>query len=157
MSLLSLFIVANIVNVIMSTIKTLVTVNANKYVAAIVSAVNYGFNVYIVVLTVCELPLIEKCLVVGFCNLVGVFVVKWVEEKARKEKLWLVKITVPAKNFPDLYEEINSKNISCTYYNLQKYYVLDCYCEKQRDTAFVTDLCKKYGGKMFASENKMTN
>lgn len=57
MKLLIIFIIANIINVIFATIKTITTIKANKYVAALINAVNYAFNVYIVVLTVSDLPL----------------------------------------------------------------------------------------------------
>lgn len=151
MSLLSLFIVANIVNVIMSTIKTLVTVNANKYVAAIVSAVNYGFNVYIVVLTVCELPLIEKCLVVGFCNLVGVFVVKWVEEKARKAKLWKVELTIPTKYKNAV--DFDLRDVPHSYIELSdKHTVFTFYCSTKEDTKKVKGIVDQYESKYFVSE-----
>lgn len=156
MNLFWLFVVLNVVNVVIQTIKSLATVKCGKGLAAIINALAYGFYTIVVVYMVCDLPLWLKVVVVGLCNLVGVFVVKWGEELARKDKLWLVKITVPANNFSALYEEIACKDIPFTYYNLQKYYVLDCYCEKQEDTAFVTTLCQKYHGKMFASENKLT-
>ncbi len=151
MNLLTLFVLANIVNVIMSTIKTLVTVNANKYAAAIVSAVNYGFNVYIVVLTVCELPLIEKCLVVGFCNLVGVFVVKWVEEKARKEKLWKVELTIPTKYKNAV--DFDLRDVPHSYIELSdKHTVFTFYCSTKEDTKKVKGIVDQYESKYFVSE-----
>ena len=154
--LLITFIILNILNVVIQTVKSIVTIKCGKGIAAIVNAVAFGLYTIVTVYLMCELDLYLKAGIVALCNLIGVYVVKWCEEKARKDKLWLVKITVPANNFSALYEEIVCKDIPCTYYNLQKYYVLDCYCEKQEDTTFVTTLCKKYHGKMFASENKLT-
>ena len=154
--LLITFIVLNILNVIIQTVKSIVTIKCGKGIAAIVNAVAFGLYTIVTVYLMCELNLYLKAGIVALCNLVGVYVVKWCEEKARKDRLWLVKITVPSNNFSALYEEITCKDIPCTYYNLQKYYVLDCYCEKQEDTVFVTTLCQKYHGKMFASENKLT-
>ena len=156
MNLLIIFILLSIVNVIFSTIKSIATIKSGPWGASIVSALYYGYYNIVLIYTVADFPLWQKVVVTAGCNLVGVFIVKYGEVKARKDKLWLVKITVPANNFPALFEEIVHKDIPCTYYNLQKYYVLDCYCEKQEDTAFVTTLCKKYHGKMFASENKLT-
>lgn len=156
MNLLIIFILLSIVNVIFSTIKSIVTIKSGPWVASIVSALYYGYYNIVLIYTVADFPLWQKVVVTAGCNLVGVFIVKYGEVKARKDKLWLVKITVPANNFSALYEEIACKDIPFTYYNLQKYYVLDCYCEKQEDTAFVTTLCQKYHGKMFASENKLT-
>lgn len=156
MDLLIIFILLSIVNVIFSTIKSIVTIKSGPWIASIISALYYGYYNIVLIYTVADFPLWQKVAVTAGCNLVGVFIVKYGEVKARKDKLWLVKITVPANNFSALYEEIACKDIPFTYYNLQKYYVLDCYCEKQEDTAFVTTLCQKYHGKMFASENKLT-
>ena len=153
---LIVFVGLSIVNVVFSTIRSIVTINGNKIVASLISGGYFAFYNIMMIYTVADFPMWQKCVITFVCNVAGVFFVKWGEEKTRKDKLWLVKITVPANNFSALYEEITYKDIPCTYYNLQKYYVLDCYCEKQEDTVFVTTLCQKYHGKMFASENKLT-
>ena len=156
MTFLLVFVGLSIVNVVFSTIRSIVTIKGGKLVASLTSGGYFAFYNIMLIYTVADFPMWQKCLITFVCNVFGVFIVKWAEEKARKDKLWLIKITVPASNFSALYEEISYKDIPCTYYNLQKYYVLDCYCEKQEDTAFVTTLCKKYYGKIFASENKLT-
>ena len=93
--LLLTFIILNIVNVILQTVKSLCTVKCGKVVASVVNAVAYGLYTVVIIYTVCDLPLVTKALVVALCNLIGVFVVKLIEEKSRKDKLWLVKITIP--------------------------------------------------------------
>ena len=45
------YIVFNILNVIIQTIKSIVTIKCNKWIAAIVNAIAYGLYTYIVVLT----------------------------------------------------------------------------------------------------------
>ena len=97
MKLLILFIVMNIVNVVLQTIKSLATVKCGKWGAAIVNAVAYGLYTYIVVLTMCDLPLLWKCVIVALANFIGVYVVKLIEEKARKDKLWKVEATFAHK------------------------------------------------------------
>ena len=87
MNLFWLFVVLNVVNVVIQTIKSLATVKCGKGLAAIINALAYGFYTIVVVYMVCELPLWLKVVVVGLCNLVGVFAVKWGEELARKDKL----------------------------------------------------------------------
>ena len=86
LKLLLIFIGANILNVIIQTVKSLATIKCGKGMAALVNALAYGFYTYIIVLTTCDLPLYAKMLVVAMCNLVGVFAVKWGEEKATKDK-----------------------------------------------------------------------
>lgn len=154
-TLLIQFIIFNILNVIIQTIKSVATIKCEKGTAALINAVAYGFYTYIVVLTMCDLPLLWKALIVALCNLVGVYVVKWIEEKARKDKLWLVKITVPAAEFQSIKNALNGYDIPFTFYDVTKYIVFDTYCNTQKETNLVTDLCKKHNGKAFAAENKL--
>ena len=93
--LLITFIILNIVNVIIQTVKSIATIKCGKGWAAAVNAVAYGLYTVVVVYTVCDLPLWLKVVVVALCNLVGVFIVKLIEEKSRKDKLWKVEATVP--------------------------------------------------------------
>lgn len=153
--LLLLFIIMNIINVIIQTVKSIATIKCGKTAAAVVNAIAYGLYTYIVVLTMCDLPLLAKCLIVAGANFVGVFVVKLIEEKSRKDKLWLVKITIPTEYFEVVKNELTTADIPFTYYDLNKYYVVDTYCEKQQQTTVVLDVCKKYKGKAFATENKL--
>lgn len=153
--LLLIFIGLNILNVIIQTAKSIITVKSGKTMAAIVNAVAYGLYTVVTVYLLCDLPLLWKALIVAFCNLVGVYVVKWIEEKARKDKLWLVKITVPAAEFQSIKNALNSYDIPFTFYDVTKYIVFDTYCNTQKETNLVTDLCKKHNGKAFAAENKL--
>ena len=155
MMLLIQFVVFNILNVIIQTVKAIATVKCGKVVASVVNAVAYGLYTYIIVLTMCDLPLWVKAGVVALCNLVGVYVVKWFEEKGRKDKLWLVKMTIPHDAFYAVHDALNANGIPCTYYDLGKYVVMDTYCEKQEQTARVVELAKMFGGKTFATENKL--
>lgn len=155
MKLLIIFIVLNVVNVIIQTVKSLATVKCGKTVAAIVNAVAYGLYTVVVVYTMCDLPLWAKALIVGMANLIGVYVVKLFEEKARKDKMWLVKMTIPTENAEQVKQSLEKENISFTYYDLNKYFVFDTFCETQKDTSIVTKICSKYFGKAFASENKL--
>lgn len=153
--LLLIFIGLNILNVIIQTAKSIITVKSGKTMAAIVNAVAYGLYTVVTVYLLCDLPLLWKALIVALCNLVGVYVVKWIEEKARKDKLWLVKITVPAAEFQNVKNALNSYDIPFTFYDVTKYIVFDTYCNTQKETNLVTDLCKEHNGKAFAAENKL--
>jgi hypothetical protein len=151
------FIILNVVNVVIQTVKSIVTISGGKVSASVVNAVAYGlYTVVVVYMNADGLGLFWKALIIGLANLVGVYVVKLIEEKSRKDKLWLVKITVPMNNFEKIKQELNTYNISFNYYDLTKYFVIDSYCETQKDTALVLKICKKYNGKAFATENKLS-
>ena len=103
MNLLILFVVLNVVNVILQTAKSIATLRCGKTVAALANAIAYGLYTVVIIYTNCELPLVAKVAVVAVTNLIGVYVVKWVEEKLNKEKLWKVEATVPQYLAEDLH------------------------------------------------------
>ena len=154
--LLIIFILLNVVNVIIQTVKSIATIKCGKTVAAIVNAIAYGLYTVVVVYTVCDLPLWLKVIVVGVANLIGVYVVKYFEEKGRKDKIWLVKITIPTEFAETAKALLEKENISFTYYKLIKYYVFDNFCENQKETETVIQICKTCKGNAFATENKLS-
>lgn len=154
-NLLLVFIVFNILNVVIQTTKSLCTIKCEKLVAALVNAIAYGFYTYIIVLTMCELPLLVKAVVVAVCNFIGVFVVKFIEEKLRKDKLWKVEVTIPSDKAQNLISSSKDLGLSFNYVNIEKYYLFNFYCPTQKDSAEVKKLLKFYDAKYFVSESKV--
>ena len=152
--LLIIFIVLNIVNVIIQTVKSIATIKCGKFAAAAVNAIAYGLYTVVVVYTVCDLPLWLKVIVVALCNLIGVFVVKFVEEKSRKDKLWKVEATVPINEVMRLLEYIEGTDLSYNYININKYYLFNFYCPTQEESKKVKTLLSIFNAKYFVSESK---
>ena len=155
MKLLILFIVMNILNVIIQTIKSIATIKCGKTAAALINALAYGLYTYIIVLTNCDLPLLAKCLIVASANFVGVWVVKYFEEKARKDKLWKVEATVFDSNTFPLWNELQEANIPCNYIpRIGKWSVFNIYCETKEQSQKAKEILNKYEAKYFVSESK---
>lgn len=152
--LLLLFILLNVVNVILQTAKSIATVKCGKVVASLVNAVAYGLYTVVIVYTNCDLPLWEKCLVVALANLVGVFVVKYFEEKLTKDKLWKVDFTILKDNFKIVEDTLKELGIPYYYNEYGKHTMFSTFCQTQDDTEKVANLVKIYKGKYFISENK---
>ena len=155
MKLLILFVVMNILNVIVQTVKSIATIKCGKMGAAVVNAIAYGLYTYIVVLTMCDLPLLAKCVIVALANFVGVYAVKWGEEKARKDKLWKVEATVLRGYTKSLHRALIEAEIPHNYLeNVGKYTLFNIFCEKQSDSAKAKEVLDKYNAKYFVSESK---
>ena len=154
-NLLILFILLNVANVIIQTVKSLATIKCGKGMAALVNAIAYGLYTVVLVYTVCDLPLMLKVGVVAACNLVGVFVVKWGEEKSRKAKLWKVEATVYDVYTESLHNDLNKADIPHNYINdIGKYTVFNIYCETQRESKIAKDILDWNKAKYFVSESK---
>ena len=156
--LLLVFIVLNIANVIIQTVKSLATVKCGKGMAALINAVAYGLYTIVTVYLMCELDLYLKAGIVAVCNLVGVYVVKWAEEKARKDKLWKVEATIPNQGISaendDCLIELKNANIPMNYIDINKYILVNCYCATQTESKIVKEILNKYNAKYFVSESK---
>lgn len=152
MKLFILFVVMNVINVIIQTIKSIATIKCGKTAAAIVNALAYGLYTYIVVLTMCDLPLLAKCLVVAAANFVGVWVVKWFEEKSRKDRLWKIEATIT-----DLkcYEQLFELGIPCNcLHTTGKWFIVNCFCDTKEQSAKAKKVLELYNAKYFVSESK---
>lgn len=155
MSLLVIFIILTILNVILSTIKSIVTINSGKFTAALVSAFYYGYYNIVLLYTVADFPMWQKVATTFACNLVGVFVVKWGEEIARKDKLWKVEMTVKNDRCAELAEVLTDLHIPHNYIpNVGKWTIFNCYCATQKESQIVKSVANKYKVKYFVSESK---
>ena len=153
--LLIQFIILNIANVIIQTIKSIATIKCGKGVAALANAIAYGLYTIVVIYMVCELPLWQKVLIVGGANLVGVYIVKALEEKGKKSKLWKIEVTALQTDKEKILNHINNLNISYNYIDIDNKYVnFNFYCSTKEDTTVVKDLLNWYNVKYIILENK---
>ena len=96
-----------------------------------------------------------KASIVALCNLIGVYVVKWLEEKARKDKLWKVELTTKAENTKDLHTNLKDLNIPHNFVeNVGIYTIFNIYCATQKESDLVRDIANRYKAKYFVAETK---
>ena len=152
--LLIIFIILNITNVIIQTIKSWLTVKCGKTAAALINAAAYCLYTVVVIYTVCELPLYLKALIVAICNLVGVYVVKLIEERARRDKLWKVEATIPVEIAEKVKHDLRANGLPHNYIDIEKYYLFNVYCENQEQSKVAKVILDYYNAKYFVSENK---
>ena len=152
------FIILNVVNVVIQTFKSIVTINGNKWTASIVNAIAYALYTVVVIFMSAEgLGIVWKALIIGLANLVGVYVVKLLEEKTRKDKLWKVEATVPSKKMVQLHRLLEEASIPHSWVDIgtTNRVLLNCYCNTKEDSQCVKELLDFVGAKYFVSESKM--
>lgn len=153
MNLIILFFVLTIINVIFSTIKSIVTINGSPFVASFISALYYGYYNIVLIYTVADFPLWQKVAVTFICNLIGVYIVKWAEARARKDKLWKVELTIPTK-YKDAID-FDLHDVPHSYIELSdKHTLFNFYCATQADSAKVKAIADDYEAKYFVAESK---
>ena len=155
MTFLVTFIVLSIINVIFSTIRSITTIKSGKTVASLISGGYFAFYNIMLIWTVADFPMWQKCLITFACNVVGVWIVKWAEEKARKDKLWKVEATVLRGYREDICEMLAKAQIPYNYIDsVGKYTIFNIYCSTQEQSTAVREILKPFRAKYFVSESK---
>lgn len=154
MNTILLFALCTAVNVILSTIKSILTVKGGKFSASFINAITYGFYSYVIVLTSADgMPIWVKMAITAVCNFLGVYLVKWIEEKARKDKLWKVELTVPTRYTNTI--DFDLHDVPHSYIELSdKHTLFNFYCATQKESAKVKAIANQYEAKYFVAESK---
>ncbi len=148
-----LFTLATIINVTLSTIRSICTIKCGKWLSAITNAICYGFYPLIVMLTAKDtVTIIANMIITAIVNFVCVWIIKLVEEKSRKDKMWKCEVAIP-KNYGNALH-FDLRGIPHNYTEVGSWVMFNCYCETQADTKMVVDLAKQYNGKISAYESK---
>ena len=151
---LAVFFTLSIINVVFATIKSLVTINGSKAVASFISGGYFAFYNVMMIYTVADFPMWQKCVITFICNVVGVWLVKWGEEKSRKDKLWKVEATVKPCEFEAIKTYCEVADLPFSYIDINKYILFNFYCATQKESAIVRDLLDKHDAKYFVAESK---
>ena len=159
MELLLLFVILTVLNTIIQTVKSIATIKCGKWVAALVNAVAYGLYTYVIFFTSADgIDLHTKALITAFANLIGVYVVKLCEEKARKDKLWKVEATIHNQGIDPHYDDclvaLRNAGVPHNYIDANKYLIINAYCATQAESRVVKAILDQYDAKYFVSESK---
>lgn len=138
------FFICSLINVMLSTLKTILTVKASKGVATIINAITYGFYA-IVVKQLASLDLITTVTVTIVTNIIGVYVSMWLLEKTKKDCLWKISVTTKDNTLMEKLEKFSiSYVMNPVQYKKQTYYNIDVFSENQKDSSIIENILKEY-------------
>lgn len=151
------FTLIQLINVIVSTIKSILTVKAGKLTASIINAVAYGFNV-IVVKQIAGIDNVWVLVIVTVVtNFIGVYISKLLLEKTEKTQLWRISASIKSSDCTDLLEELNKNNIQ--YFeistNLNTRRACDIFSYSREESAIIKSIFDKYDVKYTVLINKI--
>ena len=157
MGLLIGFIIATLINVILSTLKSVITVKGGRWVASITNAIAYGFNT-ICIKSISDVELWVAILVTVVSNLVGVYIALTILKKFEKERLWKITITVPTESLKDLKQDLKNANLGFIAYetSYEKYKVVDVFSNGKEESRTLKQLLTKYKAKYTINANDGT-
>lgn len=155
MNAILIFAIATVINVTLSTIRSICTIKCGKWLSAISNAVCYGFYPLIVMLTAQgTVGIIVNMVITAVANFVCVWLIKYIEEKGRKDKMWKVEMAIPADEMGIVKSMLERKNIPFNYVEVGSWVMFNCYCNEQKDTAICVQVAKNLNGKISAYESK---
>ena len=139
-----IFTVCSLVNVILSTMKTILTVRSTKIVASIINAVTYGFYA-IVVKQLASLDLTVTVIVTIATNLIGVYLSMWLMDKMKKDCLWKISVTTKDKSIVKKIENFDIEyTMSPIQYKKETYYSIEIFSKNQKDSTIIKNILNEY-------------
>ncbi len=100
-----------------------------------------------------DFPMWEKCVITFACNVIDVYIVKLIEEKMRKDKLWKVEMALPKQNPYDINRLLKQCGIPNYWTECENWLIFHCYCMKSSQTAVCQSVVKEKHGKISAYES----
>ena len=156
MKFLIIFIILSFVNVTFSTIRSILTIKGGKVIASLTSGGYFAFYNIMLIYTVADFPMWEKCIITFVCNVVSVYLVKHFEEKMRKDKLWKIETSVPVEKKEDMIKLLDTKDISYNYVEgAGDYIVFNIFSKTQEDSHNAREIIERFDVKYFVTESKI--
>lgn len=152
MAQIIIFTVCSLVNVILSTMKTILTVRSTKVVASVINAVTYGFYA-IVVKQLASLDLTVTVIVTIATNLIGVYLSMWLMDKMKKDCLWKISVTTKDKSIVKKIENFDIEyTMSPIQYKSETYYSIEVFSKNQKDSTIIKNILNEYKVKYNVTE-----
>lgn len=145
------FFIISLINVILSSIKSICTVRYGRGINVLINVIAYSFYVVVVKQTA-NLPLEITVIVTALTNALGVWLSYVLLDHLQKDRLWKVEVVVPKCHTEVLHEKL--QKIPHNYIDIGPRVLFNFYCNTREETAIVIGCCKQYNGKFFAAENK---
>lgn len=155
MKFLMTFIILSIINVVFSTVRSIATIKSGKTVASLLSGGYFAFYNIMLIYTVADFPMWEKCVITFACNVIGVYIVKVLEEKMEKEKLWKIEMTIFPRYKEKMEKLLSELDIPYNYVDLNKYFVFNVYSNTKEQSTMVKAIAKECKAKYFVAESKI--
>lgn len=104
------FSAATFVNVVLGTLRSILTIKASRQVSAIVNAISFGF--YMVVLKQLEgVDMISSVVVTVVMNYVGVLFAVWVLARFKKDVMWVISVRTSHENAQSIIKRLIENHI----------------------------------------------
>ena len=137
---ITLFFVLNLINVVLGTMRSILTVKSTPFVSMVINTVSYTFYSGIVKL-VSGQDMVVVLITTALTNIIGVYIARFILNKCRKDKLWRITATIP--NSIDsgmITEKLKTKDIKSVVYVGEGVKLIDIYSKTQGESIVVKEI-----------------
>ncbi len=137
---ITLFFVLNLINVVLGTMRSILTVKSTPFVSMVINTVSYTFYSGIVKL-VSGQDMVVVLITTALTNIIGVYIARFILDKCRKDKLWRITATIP--NSIDsgmITEKLKTKDIKSVVYVGEGVKLIDIYSKTQGESIVVKEI-----------------
>jgi uncharacterized protein YebE (UPF0316 family) len=144
-----LFIILQVVNVILSTIKSIVMIRGNKWATIIANTIYFG--IYTAVIK--QVASIDNIWVLIGVTMAANFIGTWVglniTEKMRKADLWTIKTVVKIEYIKEYKKALNEANIKYISYQTtwDEYTAIDIFSENRSQSKVIKEILEEFNAK----------
>lgn len=143
-----IFSIMTLINVILSTAKSILTVRASRGNAALINAISYGFYAMVVKQMV-TVDLNIVLIVTILANLIGVYFSMWVLDMVKKDDFWKITVIPENKHFATIRKELIENELGFNEYKVNTKYgeqmALDIFSVNQAKSAKIKEILARNG------------
>lgn len=160
MKIIILFIILQFINVLLQTVKSVLTVKGSRLVAAISNAVAYGVYMFVIIYTVADFNIWVKVAVTMVTNFFGVYISKFILDKFRKDRLWQIIATIKEADAGDFEIQLDENELSYNAFIGAKihgvpYTEFHIFSRNQKESHLAKELMKQYDCKYTVQEEQV--
>ena len=153
---LIVYLLSQLINCILSTMKSILLIKGTRVVAVIVNTLSYAVGAIITFIignVVNNIWLVLLITIIS--NLIGVSFGLWVTDHFKKDRLWRISATVKTEHYDELLEELKSNQIKFVTFTTdwEKIRLLDLFSTTRKQSEAIYKIFKKYDVKYTISEN----
>lgn len=147
------FALIQIVNVVLSTVRSILTVNGSKLTAALVSSISYTIGA-VTTKMLTEQAFDIVIIVTFITNLFGVYLAKLILEKTKKEKIWTVSATLRTENKDIVESALLKRGVQFTMCPaVNDRFLINIFSYSRGESAIVKEIMNENNTKFTITEN----
>lgn len=152
-----IFAAMQVLNVILSTIKSLVMIKGNRWGSIIANTLYYAFY-SLVIKQISGIDNVWLILIItALANFFGTWLGYALLDKIKKDSLWIIEVVIKKEFIKDCKHDLNEAGLE--YLGLQSTWAeresIKIYCYTKNDTSKAKPIIKKYNGKYNIQESKI--